>query len=135
MKITIKHIEKQLNRGDESDITNIYRIIENNKEFLITCRTHRHGSNLGLAGQKGILYTDSDNNKVCFQVIDIGRDCGLKIESDEPVEGLSTWAIRGVIFADRQKETREITLNPLPEESGSDQFLLSIEGKIISTKF
>jgi hypothetical protein len=134
MKITIKHIEKQLNRGDESDITNIYRIIENNKEFLITCRTHRHGSNLGLAGQKGILYTDSDNNKVCFQVIDIGRDCGLKIESDEPLEGLSTLAIRGVIFADRTKETREITLTIISEGSGSGQFLLSIEGNIISTK-
>ena len=65
-----------------------------------------------------------------MQVLDIGRDCGLKIESDEPVEGLSPRSIRGVILADRNKETREITLIPWRPDSGSDKPLMPIEGKI-----
>ncbi|MCX5817251.1 MAG: hypothetical protein NTX75_13605 [Proteobacteria bacterium] len=130
MEITIKHIGIHINKGDESDVTNTYRVIDNGNEFIITCRTHRHGGNLGLAGQKGILYTDHDSNTVCRQVLDIGRDCGLKIESDEPVEGLSPWSIRGVILADRNKETREITLTAGRPESGSDQPVMLIEGQI-----
>ena len=110
MKITIKHIETKTNERDESDITDTYRVIDNGKEFLVTFRRYRYGCSLGLAGQKGMLYTDHENDKVCLQVFDIGRDCGLKIESDEPVEGLSTQAIRGVILAVRKKETKEITL-------------------------
>jgi len=130
MEITIKHIGTQINKGDESDVTNTYRVTDNGNEFIITCRTHRHGGNLGIAGQKGILYTDYESNTVCMQVLDIGRDCGLKIESNEPVEGLSPWSIREVILADRNKGTRDITLTPWRPDSGSDQPVMLIESQI-----
>ena len=68
-------------------------------------------------------------------MFDIGRDCGLKIESDDPVEGLSTLAIRGVIFADRKKETREITLTTGSGGSVNDRPAMSIDGIIVETQF
>jgi len=43
MEITIKYIGTQTNKGgDESDVTNTYRVTDNGNEFIITCRTHRH---------------------------------------------------------------------------------------------
>jgi hypothetical protein len=119
MDITITRIGTQNPNGDAdaSDITNTYLVIDNGKEFRITCRTHRHGGNLGIAGQEGILYTDEDDNTVRRQVIAVGRICGISIESDEVVEGLSPRALRGVVIADRNKETREIR----PITDGSEE--------------
>jgi hypothetical protein len=110
MDITITRIGTQNPNGDAdaSDITNTYLVIDNGKEFRITCRTHRHGGNLGIAGQEGILYTDEDDNTVRRQVIAVGKTCGISIESDEVVEGLSPQALRGVVIADRSIETTEI---------------------------
>jgi hypothetical protein len=83
-------------------------VIDNAKEFRITCRTHSHGGNLGIEGQEGILYTDEDDNTVRRQVIAVGKTCGISIESDEVVEGLTPQALRGVVIADRSIETTEI---------------------------
>ncbi len=135
MNILIKHIETRVNELDESDITDFYKVIDNGKEFTVTLRKYRHGCNLGLAGRKGILYTDHDSDTVCFQVFDIGRDCGLKIESDEQVEGLSTLSIRGVILANKNKETREIEISEATQGIDRDQLVLKIDGKIVESQF
>jgi hypothetical protein len=106
---------------DASDVTNTYLVVDNGKEFTITCRTHCHGGNLGIAGLEGILYTDEDDNTVHRQVIAVGKICGISIESDEVVEGLSPRALRGVVIADRNKETRLIS-------EGSEENSSSPEG-------
>ena len=131
MDITIMRIGTQNLNGDPdaSDVTNTYLVIDNGKEFRITCRTHSHGGNLGIAGQEGILYTDEDDNTVRRQVITVGKICGISIESDEVVADLSPWALRGVVIADRSKEAREVTIIiQEPEEAGGRPLIL-IDGK------
>jgi hypothetical protein len=131
MDIKITRIGTQHLNGDPdaSDVTNTYLVIDNGKEFRITYRTHSHGGNLGIAGQEGILYTDKDDNTVRKQVIAVGKICGISIESDELVEGLSPWAIRGVVFADRRKETGEIRLIIEGSEGSCDQPVILTDGK------
>jgi hypothetical protein len=129
MGISVRRIGTEKPRGDEdaSDGTNIYKVVDNGREFTVTYRSHSHGGNLGLAGEQGILYTDADT--VRRQVITVGQICGISIESDEAVEGLSPWAIRGVIMAERSGETREITITAGPRENGSDLPVILVDGE------
>ncbi len=64
------------------------------------------------------------------QVIAVGQSCGINIESDEVVEGLSPWAIRGVIMAERSGETREITITAGAPESASDRSVILVDGQV-----
>ncbi len=131
MEIRIKNTGNTLLKGDPgaADMTDTYRVVDNGREFEITFTSHRHGHNLGIAGQKGILYVDDDENSVRKQVFNVGLGCGVGIESDEPVEGLSPWSIRGVIVARRTEEAREITLVVEGIESGSERVTAFIDGR------
>jgi hypothetical protein len=131
LKIKIKRIESQTTDmgGGDREITETYSVIDDGRDFTITLKSHRHGSRLGVVGQEGVLYTDRDNNTVRRQVITVGRSCGVTIDADELVEGLSVWSIRGVIFANRTGEGREITLNVERSENGDDQPVILIDGQ------
>jgi hypothetical protein len=93
-----------------SGATNVYRVVDNGREFTITFKSHSHGGSIGLAGQRGFLYVDDETHTVRRQVITVGNSCGVNVESDEAVEGLSPRAIRGVVMAERSKEKGEISL-------------------------
>jgi hypothetical protein len=127
MEITINKIESHVVDGDTSDITSTFDVVENGKEFRITCRSNRYGRNLGFEGKKGLLYVNRDNNLVHWQVVALGGGCGLLID-DDPVEGLSPWALRGVIFAEKNKEACEITITTGQSENCTNQPLLLIDG-------
>jgi hypothetical protein len=130
MTISIKRLatEKPHTDGDAADIMHIYRVIDNGREFTITYAPQRPGGNLGLAGQRGFLYTDRDTDTVRRQIINVGLTCGVIIEDDEVVEGLSPWAIRGVIIAERSGETREIAIAG-PSGADPDGPVILVEGK------
>ena len=130
MEITIKRVGTQDIRGDASDVINTYMVIEKGKEFRITCRTHRHGSSLGIAGKEGFLYSDRDDNTVRRQVVAMGGACGLNI-NDEIVEGLSPWAIRGVVVADRSKEAGDIIVTTEGPEGVSHEPIVLVDGRVI----
>jgi hypothetical protein len=128
MEITINKIESHEVDGDISDITSTFEVVENGKEFRITCRSNRYGRNLGLEGKEGLLYVNRENNMVHWQVVALGGGCGLLID-DDPVEGLSPLALRGVIFAEQNKEAREITITTGQSENCTKQPLLLIDGR------
>ncbi len=131
MEISVRKIGTETHEDrDASDVTNIYRVKDDGREFIVTHRSHSHGSNLGLAGRQGFLYTDTETDTVRRQVITVGLTCGVVIESDEAVEGLSPWAIRGVVMAERSGETREITITGV-REAGFDQSVILVEGKAV----
>jgi hypothetical protein len=111
MEIRIKRLTAAAINGhsDPLDGTNTYLVVDNTKEFIITCRSHIHGNSICIAGQEGTLHADTDTGKVYRQIVAPGGGCGLII-TDEPVEGLSFWALRGVIIAERGKEAGEIFL-------------------------
>jgi hypothetical protein len=110
MEIRIRRIMTEDANGDGSDVTTTYSVLDNGREFLITLRTHRHGGNLGLAGREGFLYSDKEANTVHRQVLSVGKLCGIVIEADEVVEGLSPPALRGVVTAHRSGEMEEIRI-------------------------
>jgi len=128
MEITINKIGSHEVDGDASDITSTFDVVENGRFFRITCRSNRYGRNLGLEGKEGLLYVNRDNNLVHWQVVALGGGCGLLI-NDDPVEGLSPWALRGVIFAEQNKEAREITITTGQSENCTNQPLLLIDGR------
>ncbi len=111
MEIRIKRIKTPaINEGsDLPDGTNTYLVIDNSREFVITCRFHIHGNSLRLAGQEGTLHSDTDTGKVYRQLVAPGGGCGLII-TDEIVEGLSPWALRGIIIAEQNREVGEVRL-------------------------
>ncbi|HEY3275351.1 MAG TPA: hypothetical protein VGJ94_01930 [Syntrophorhabdaceae bacterium] len=80
------------------------------KEFTLIFRSHKFGSSIGLAAEPGFLYTDFKEKKVHRRALALGRDCGIRLETDEVVEGLSPWAVRGVILAHRYGEGKEVVL-------------------------
>jgi hypothetical protein len=80
-----------------------------------------------MEGKEGLLYVNRDDNMVHWQVVALGGGCGLLID-DDPVEGLSSWALRGVIFAEKSKEVREITITNQQSQHSANQPLLLIDG-------
>jgi hypothetical protein len=132
MEIRIKRVESETMSGDPatSDVTNTYRVIDDGLEFIIAFRSHSHGCSLTIAGQEGILYTDKDSNTVRRQVLAVGRGCGIGVERDELVAGLSPWSIRGVMLTEKRKEMRELKLATKRSEDGSPQPVVLIDGKV-----
>ena len=130
MEIRIKKIGDSVSKGDPGalDVTNTYRVTDDGREFHITLRTHPYGASLGIAGKDGVLYTDKEENSVHRHVLAVGRGCGIGVESDELVEGLSPWALRGVILAGRRNEAREIALFTEGRENSADSPLVLVDG-------
>jgi hypothetical protein len=130
MEIKIRRIGTYATKGDPgaTDVTTTYRVTDEGNQFEIHFRSHSHGCNLTLAGQEGILYTDRENGTVRRQILAVGRGCGIGIENDELVEGLSPWSIRGVLFAERTGETREITLLIEGPENSEIQPVVLLDG-------
>lgn len=129
MEIKIKKTGIATIKGDPgaADVTHAYRVVDRGREFHITFTSHRHGHSVGIAGEKGTLYIDGEEDTVRRQVFDVGLGCGVGIASDEPVEGLSPWSVRVVVLAHRAKEEREITL--VMGESGSERPAVFVDGE------
>ncbi len=132
MEIKIKKTGTQLLAGNASGIINTYKVIENGREFLLTRTTGIHGSSLGMAGQKGILYVDSDDNRLHRQVVALSGACGLNTD-DELVEGLTRWVLRGVIMADQRNESGEITIICRESEDDNDHPWAFVDGKALES--
>jgi hypothetical protein len=132
VEIKIKKVGTQTIHGDPdaSDVTHTYRVIDDGLEFAIAFRSHSHGCSLTIAGEEGILYTDKESNTVRRQVLAVGRGCGIGVESDELVAGLSPWSIRGVMLAEKRRETRELTLAARGSDESPAQPVVLIEGTI-----
>jgi hypothetical protein len=128
METKIKKIGTQLLTGNASGVINTYIVTENGKEFLLTRTSRMHGSSLGIGGKEGILYVDSDDNRVHRQVVALSGACGLNTD-DEVVEELSPWALRGVIMADQRNESGEITIISAESGDGSNQPLVFVDSK------
>lgn len=109
MEIRIEKISSTSLTGNLSGTINTYRVIEDGREFLLTRTRHALESSVGIAGKKGILYVNGDDNKVHHQIASPGGACGLYID-DEIVEGLSPLAHHAVIMADHCKDAGEITI-------------------------
>jgi hypothetical protein len=132
MEIKIKRIGTQVLTGNASGIINTYMITEDSKEFLLTRTSRAHGSSLGIAGKEGILYVDSEDNRVHRQVVALSGACGLNTD-DEVVEELSPWSLRGVILADQRDESGEIKITSDKLASNSDQPIASVDGRTLGS--
>jgi len=110
MEIRIKRVGSNILTGNVSGRVNTYRVREDGREFLLTRTLHTLASNIGIAGKRGILYVESDDNKVHHQATAPGGACGLNTE-DEVIEGLSPLALRAVLMADQCDEQGEITIS------------------------
>ena len=130
MEIKIRKTETQLLTGNASGVINTYMVIENGKEFLITRMSRTHGSSLSIAGREGILYVDSDDNRVHRQTVALSGACGLNTD-DEVVEALSPWALRGVILAEQRDESGEIIITCNESRNSSDLPTVSIDGRAL----
>jgi hypothetical protein len=131
MEIRIKRITTPTINGypDLPEGAGTYLVIDNGKEFTITCRFHIHGNSLCLYGHEGTLHSDMDAGKVYRQTVAPGGGCGLII-TDELVDGLSPWALRGIIFAEQSKERGEILLTSKGLKSEADELpAMFIDGK------
>ena len=133
MEIRIRRVGRVDRNGDGSDVTNTYAVIDGGKEFLITLRTHVRGGSLALVGHEGFLYADLETNTVRRQVVSVGRSCGIIIDADEMVEGLSPWAIRGVVIADRNREAKEIRIMNRASAGGSNEPVVLVDGKVVGS--
>jgi hypothetical protein len=130
MEIKIRRVGTVDRNGDGSDVTNTYAVIDSGKEFLITLRTHARGSSLALVGHEGFLYTDLETNTVRRQVVSVGRSCGIIIDADQIVEGLSPWVLHGVVIADRKREAREIRIVDRAPAGGSKEPVVLVDGEV-----
>lgn len=109
MEIKIKRVGCTLLTGNLPGTISTYRVVEDGREFFLTRTCHTLGSSMGIAGRKGILYVDGEDNRVHHQVTAPGGACGLNTD-DEIIEGLSPLAHRAVIMADQSGETGEIII-------------------------
>ena len=128
MEIRIKRIRTKVLTGNASGVINTYMVLENGREFLLTRTSRAYCSSLGIADKEGILYVDSEDNRVHRQVVALSGACGLNTD-DEVVKELSPWTLRGVIFADQRNESREITIVYNEPGSGSHRPTVSVDGK------
>lgn len=132
MNIIIKKLNEQEINSNTSDIIITYLVAENSKEFTIICKSNLFGRSFMLAGKEGTLYIDREDNRVHLQKVALGGGCGLLID-DEPVEGLSPAAIRGVIIAEDHKDTREIMITDDHHGDHSNKPVIFINGNIRET--
>jgi hypothetical protein len=109
MEIKIKRLSSVQLAGNLPGTLNTYRVVEDGREFLLTRTSHAFGSSIGIAGRKGILYVDGEDNRVHHQVAAPSGACGLNTD-DEILEGLSPLAHRAVLMADQCREMGEITI-------------------------
>ena len=109
MEIRIKKISMQELTGNASGIINTYKVVEDGREFLLTRVSRIHGSSISIAGKDGILYVDSEDNRVHRQVVALSGACGLNTD-DEVVEGLSPRSLKAVIMIDEKNDSGEITI-------------------------
>ena len=109
MEIKIKKLGTHVMTGNAPGVINTYMVIEDGREFLLTRTSHIHGSSIGIAGKEGILYVDSDDNRVHRQVVALSGSCGLNTD-DELVEGLSPLTLRGLLMVDKCDESGEIVI-------------------------
>ena len=131
MEIKIKRLSALPGKVDDdpAGATETYMVVDNGRDFTITLKPHKHGSSsLAIVGLEGVLYTDRDTNTVRRQVITVGRSCGVTIDADELVEGLSVLAVRGVILASRTGETGEIAIVSNGPGSSGDQAIVLVDG-------
>ncbi|MHB8111371.1 MAG: hypothetical protein ACYDHW_15205 [Syntrophorhabdaceae bacterium] len=117
MKVTIRKENSQVMTGNLPGKINTYTVIEDGKEFSLTRTSHALGSSIGISGKKGILYVDSDDNKVHWQVAAPSGACGLYTD-DEVIEGISPLTLRAVLLADQCDGEDEITIIPYFRHSG-----------------
>lgn len=129
MEIKIKKIGTQVLTGNASSVINTYMVIEDGKEFLLARTSRIHGSSISIVGKEGILYVDSEDNRVHRQVVALSGACGLNTD-DEVVEELSPWALKGIIMAEQRNESGEITIISAKLGSGPGQPLVLINGKV-----
>jgi hypothetical protein len=107
--ITIKKIGGQTTGGhpDSSDTAGAYLVTENGREFTVIYKSHIHGTSIELVGQQGTLHADQSTGAVYRQMVALSGACGLNVD-EEPVPGLSAWALQGVLIAERDKTISEI---------------------------
>jgi hypothetical protein len=109
MEIRIRRTGSSTLTGNVPGTVNTYLVVEDGREFRLARTSHTLGSSIGMAGREGILYVDSDDNRVHHQVVAPGGACGLKTD-DEVVEGLSPFTLRAVLMADECNEPGEIAI-------------------------
>ncbi len=111
MDIHIKRIEmeKDISNSDLKGATNIYFVSVSGRDFKIVCRFDNFSSTISLADKKGTLHINDETNQVVRQVVELSGACGLNVY-DEPIEGLSPIALKGIIFAERDKTIKEILI-------------------------
>lgn len=109
MEIRIKKIHSETLAGNLPGVANTYLVIEDGREFRIIRTSHRLGNSIGIEGKKGILYVDSDDNKVHWQVAAPSGACGLYTD-DEVIGGLSPFTLRAVLITDQCSETDEVKI-------------------------
>lgn len=130
VNIVIKKLNSQGVHGNSSAVMNAYSVIEAGKEFTIICTANHYGRSFSLTGKKGTLHTDRENNTVHVQTVALGGGCGLLID-EEPVEGLSPLALRGVIIAEQSSEAQEIMITTQQTENPQSQPALFINGSMV----
>lgn len=130
MDIKIKKIEIPMHNVNEhlTNITGAYSVLDNDREFTIVCRFNSFSSSLSLANEQGTLHIDKEADRVTRQLVALSGACGLNV-TDEPVEGLSTIALRLVIIAEKNKGIGEIILKRIYTEQGHSKTIFLIDGK------
>lgn len=94
---------------DSSDITGLYTVFSEGKEFKIACIFNQFGNTISLFGERETLHINEETNEVVKQNVKLSDACGINI-TEEPVSGLSPTALRGVIFAERDRTIKRLVI-------------------------